>query len=96
MSEFVVSRDQPPHRPIYDLFAVSNHTGQLSAGHYTAMALNRGKWYHFNDHKVNECSEKDQIVSSAAYILFYARRGINFEHLDYNKIRNKLDNDSAL
>lgn len=27
MSEFVVSRDSPPHRPIYDLFAVSNHTG---------------------------------------------------------------------
>ena len=60
------------------------------------MAQNRGKWYQFNDHKVLECSEKDSIVSSAAYILFYARRGINFEHLDYNKIRNKLDTESAL
>jgi ubiquitin carboxyl-terminal hydrolase 4/11 len=27
MSEFVVSKDKPPHRPIYDLFAVSNHYG---------------------------------------------------------------------
>ena len=59
MSEFVVSRDNPPHRPVYDLFAVSNHIGQLSAGHYTAMTLNRGKWYQFNDHKVLECTEKD-------------------------------------
>ena len=97
MSEFVVSRDSPPHRPIYDLFAVSNHIGQLSAGHYTAMTLNRGKWYQFNDHKVLECTEKDQIVSSAAYILFYARRGIDFQHLDYNKIRNnRLDQDSPI
>lgn len=25
MSEFVVSKERPPNRPIYDLFAVSNH-----------------------------------------------------------------------
>lgn len=91
MSEFVVSREKPPNRPLYDLFAVSNHQGQLSAGHYTAYTLNRGKWYIFNDHKVRQCSEQDHIVSSAAYILFYKRRGMNFENIDYEQIRNRLD-----
>ena len=71
MSEFVVSRERPPSRPLYDLFAVSNHQGQLSQGHYTAFTLNRDTWYHFNDHKVRQASEQDAIVSSAAYILFY-------------------------
>ena len=95
MSEFVVSREKPAYRPIYDLFAVSNHYGQLSAGHYTAMAMNRGKWFHFNDHKVRECTDLDQIVSPAAYILFYARRGINFEEIDYSKIANRLDSSAC-
>ena len=83
MSEFVVSREKPPNRPLYDLFAVCNHQGQLSAGHYTSYTLNRGTWYHFNDHKVRQCTETDHIVSSAAYILFYQRRGINFDQIDY-------------
>jgi len=29
-------------------------------------------------------------VSSAAYILFYARRGIDFANLDYERIKNKI------
>ena len=28
-------------------------------------------------------------MSSAAYILFYARRGIDFGNLDYERIKNK-------
>ena len=45
-------------------------------------------------------SEQDQIVSNAAYILFYQRRGINFEQIDYEQLRNRLeivsgDNSSA-
>lgn len=75
---------------MYDLFAVSNHFGTLQAGHYTAMALNRKQWFQFNDHKVRACTDEDQIVSSAAYILFYARRGIDFNNLDYERIKNKI------
>lgn len=40
---------------------------------------------------MRECTEQDQIVSSAAYILFYARRNIAFDQLDYERIRNRLD-----
>jgi len=34
---------------MYDLFAVSNHYGQLLGGHYTAYAKNGDTWYRFND-----------------------------------------------
>jgi hypothetical protein len=30
-------------------------------------------------------------VTNAAYNLFYARRDIGFEHLDYEKLKNKLE-----
>lgn len=85
MSDFVVSNDV--HKPVYDLFAVSNHFGQLQAGHYTAITKNGDKWYQFNDHKIAPIDEKD-IVGAAAYILFYQRRGIDFSSLDYKAIRN--------
>ena len=61
--------------PIYDLFAVSNHFGSLSSGHYTAFALNSdGKWYNFDDSSV-EAVSADQVVSRSAYMLLYRRRG---------------------
>eukprot|EP01035_Chromulina_nebulosa_P017964 gene17964-23594_t len=65
----------PEASPIYDLFAVSNHSGSLQGGHYTAYCCNNdnGKWYEFNDSSVSEVSE-DRIVSSLAYVLFYKRR----------------------
>ena len=62
---------------MYDLFAVSNHYGNLSGGHYKAvtMAGNNGRWYDFDDSRVLQVS-KDIIVKDreAAYILFYRRR----------------------
>ena len=60
---------------IYDLFAVSNHYGGLSGGHYTAFAKNNlsGQWYDFNDSRVSSVQEKE-IVGPAAYVLFYRRR----------------------
>ncbi len=60
---------------IYDLYGVVNHSGSISFGHYTAYCKNKhtGKWYEHNDSSVSEVDES-QIVSSAAYILFYERR----------------------
>lgn len=41
--------------PVYDLFAVSLHSGNLGGGHYTAAAKNfrDGHWYYFNDSSVH-------------------------------------------
>ncbi|GBG75434.1 hypothetical protein CBR_g20064 [Chara braunii] len=62
-------------RPVYDLYAVSNHSGSLGGGHYTAYCktAEENSWYSFNDSIVTPIGESS-IVSSAAYLLFYQRR----------------------
>uniref|UniRef100_A0A672HR67 Ubiquitin carboxyl-terminal hydrolase n=1 Tax=Salarias fasciatus TaxID=181472 RepID=A0A672HR67_SALFA len=73
MSEFVCDPKADPY--VYDLIAVSNHYGGMGGGHYTAYGKNKvdGKWYYFDDSSVSSASE-DQIVTKAAYVLFYQRR----------------------
>ncbi|XP_023603516.1 ubiquitin carboxyl-terminal hydrolase 4 isoform X3 [Myotis lucifugus] len=77
MSEFVCDPSARPY--VYDLIAVSNHYGAMGVGHYTAYAKNKlnGKWYYFDDSNVSLASE-DQIVTKAAYVLFYQRRDDEF------------------
>ena len=59
---------------MYDLFAVTNHFGNLNGGHYTAFGKNiNGQWYNFNDSSVSSANTSN-IVSEAAYLLFYRRR----------------------
>eukprot|EP00742_Colponemidia_sp_Colp-10_P007733 GILJ01008336.1.p1 GENE.GILJ01008336.1~~GILJ01008336.1.p1 ORF type:complete len:932 (+),score=140.68 GILJ01008336.1:66-2798(+) len=62
--------------PVYDLFAVSNHFGGAGFGHYTAFAKNfeKDEWFCFDDSSVTPISES-AVKSSAAYVLFYKRRG---------------------
>ncbi|XP_053360263.1 ubiquitin carboxyl-terminal hydrolase 11 [Clarias gariepinus] len=64
---------EPPSR--YDLIAVSNHYGGLRDGHYTSYAQNKdnGQWYYFDDSKVTY-AKQEQIVTNAAYLLFYHRQ----------------------
>lgn len=59
---------------LYRLYAISNHYGSVGFGHYTAFALHPQDncWYSFDDSSVSKVSE-DQIVTGAAYILFYER-----------------------
>uniref|UniRef100_A0A8C1XFN0 Ubiquitin carboxyl-terminal hydrolase 15 n=1 Tax=Cyprinus carpio TaxID=7962 RepID=A0A8C1XFN0_CYPCA len=73
MSEFLINPNAGPCR--YDLIAVSNHYGGMGGGHYTAFAKNKEdqKWYSFDDSSVSPSSE-EQIVSKAAYVLFYQRQ----------------------
>uniref|UniRef100_A0A8C1C5M3 Ubiquitin carboxyl-terminal hydrolase n=1 Tax=Cyprinus carpio carpio TaxID=630221 RepID=A0A8C1C5M3_CYPCA len=73
MSEFVCDPKADPY--VYDLIAVSNHYGGMGGGHYTAYGKNKvdGKWYYFDDSSVSSATE-DQIVTKAAYVLFYQRR----------------------
>lgn len=72
------SASAPQH--LYDLFAVSNHYGGLGGGHYTAHCRmpDDSKWYSFDDSHVQEVPE-EAVKSSAAYLLFYRRRGAESE-----------------
>eukprot|EP00892_Ulva_mutabilis_P005248 jgi/Ulvmu1/3095/UM015_0135.1 len=65
---------------LYDLYAVSNHTGSLDSGHYTAYVKvadpeqeGEQKWLLLADDKVSD-AQADSIVSSEAYMLFYVQR----------------------
>uniref|UniRef100_A0A4W5KL95 Ubiquitin carboxyl-terminal hydrolase n=1 Tax=Hucho hucho TaxID=62062 RepID=A0A4W5KL95_9TELE len=71
--EFLIDPNAGPCR--YNLIAVSNHYGGMGGGHYTAYAKNKddGKWYNFDDSSVSPANQ-DQIVSKAAYVLFYQRQ----------------------
>merc|ERR1719460_1012472 len=63
-------------RGLYRLYAVVNHSGSMSFGHYTAYGrVGEGDdrpWYNFNDSNVTKI-DKEPLVSEAAYILFYER-----------------------
>ena len=82
MSKHVLSHSaatkQDPLTPplIYDLVAVINHFGSMNFGHYTAFAKNslNGQWYEYNDSTVSMV-DADSVCSSAAYVLFYKKRG---------------------
>lgn len=64
---------------IYDCFAVINHFGRMGFGHYTAFArcfdenYISEEWDLFDDSHVRSVGS-DNIVSPAAYVLFYRRR----------------------
>ncbi|KAG6526805.1 ubiquitin carboxyl-terminal hydrolase 8-like [Zingiber officinale] len=58
----------------YQLYAVSNHYGNMGGGHYTAFVYHGGenRWYDFDDRNVVPIAEEG-IKTSAAYVLFYRR-----------------------
>eukprot|EP00546_Thalassionema_frauenfeldii_P013290 CAMPEP_0178928376 /NCGR_PEP_ID=MMETSP0786-20121207/19862_1 /TAXON_ID=186022 /ORGANISM="Thalassionema frauenfeldii, Strain CCMP 1798" /LENGTH=1163 /DNA_ID=CAMNT_0020604219 /DNA_START=39 /DNA_END=3530 /DNA_ORIENTATION=- len=67
-------------KPIYDCYAVSNHYGGLGGGHYTAYALNDdGTWGNYDDSRVSANIDPKDVVSSAAYVLYYRRRDVVFD-----------------
>lgn len=62
---------------LYDLWGVVNHYGGLGGGHYTAFARNDydDRWYEVSDDLVSVVENDDDLVTAAAYVLFYQRRG---------------------
>ncbi|XP_047038755.1 uncharacterized protein LOC124643738 [Helicoverpa zea] len=58
--------------PVYNLYAVSNHSGTTYSGHYTAYCKHpyNGEWHEYNDSRVTPISSRN-VVSSEAYVLFY-------------------------
>lgn len=65
----------------YHLVAVSNHSGSLRGGHYTAYGERDSQWYNFNDMNVsinnslfhNATNGTESFESSSAYVLFYSK-----------------------
>ena len=60
----------------YSLLAVSNHSGILGGGHYTATckAISDQHWYSLNDTTVRRAAvPSSSLASEAAYVLFYER-----------------------
>ncbi|XP_074535791.1 ubiquitin carboxyl-terminal hydrolase 2a isoform X2 [Halichoeres trimaculatus] len=57
---------------VYNLYAVSNHSGTTTGGHYTAYCRNPSnrEWYTFNDSRVTPTSSS-HVCSSDGYVLFY-------------------------
>ena len=61
---------------VYDLYAVCNHEGGCSGGHYTAnIRKEDDKWYNFNDTTVKEI-KRNHVISTKAYCLFYKKKHI--------------------
>eukprot|EP00455_Lapot_gusevi_P020170 TRINITY_DN2143_c0_g1_i3.p1 TRINITY_DN2143_c0_g1~~TRINITY_DN2143_c0_g1_i3.p1 ORF type:complete len:282 (-),score=83.34 TRINITY_DN2143_c0_g1_i3:166-1011(-) len=63
--------------PLYDLYAVVNHMGPGSNGHYVTSAFNRHtqQWYLYDDDRVTPIPP-NKVISNSCYMLFYRRRGL--------------------
>uniref|UniRef100_A0A8C5LTF2 Ubiquitin carboxyl-terminal hydrolase 32 n=1 Tax=Leptobrachium leishanense TaxID=445787 RepID=A0A8C5LTF2_9ANUR len=79
-------RDEICCPPIYNLYAISCHSGILGGGHYVTYAKNPNeKWYCYNDSSCKEL-HPDEIDTDSAYILFYEQQGV-----DYAQFLPKID-----
>ena len=59
----------------FDLFGIVNHFGSMRGGHYTASCRRPNGWYEFDDQRVRPGSW-DHTTYTAAYVLFFRRRGL--------------------
>ncbi|KAK9524827.1 hypothetical protein VZT92_017193 [Zoarces viviparus] len=74
----------------YDLYALVNHFGNLTGGHYTAQikSFETHTWYHFNDDVVNRVipplfgAGNNPLRSRTAYLLMYRKVSRHTENLD--------------
>ncbi|KAM7399843.1 hypothetical protein PAMP_019084 [Pampus punctatissimus] len=71
---------------IYNLYAISCHSGIMGGGHYVTYAKNpNDKWYCYNDSSCKE-AHSEEIDTDSAYILFYEQQGV-----DYSQFLPKID-----
>ena len=73
LSHLLTREQSPPFN--YNLYAVANHSGSLSSGHYTAFVWKgtTKKWCYFDDTRVMKNVQKNSVVNSNGYVLFYTR-----------------------
>ena len=83
MNKYIKYDETGKNDNIYDLFAVANHQGNFTGGHYNAYAKNfiTNKWYEFDDEYIKEIN-KNEIVSESSYVLFYAKRNSKYENIE--------------
>ncbi|XP_067864309.1 ubiquitin carboxyl-terminal hydrolase 32 isoform X2 [Heptranchias perlo] len=71
-------RDPLLMKPLYNLYAISCHSGILGGGHYVTYAKNPNeKWYCYNDSSCKEV-HPDEIDTDSAYILFYEQQDVDY------------------
>ncbi|XP_062448640.1 ubiquitin carboxyl-terminal hydrolase 32 [Rhea pennata] len=71
-------REEACVNPIYNLYAISCHSGIMGGGHYVTYAKNpNNKWYCYNDSSCKEL-HPDEIDTDSAYILFYEQQGVDY------------------
>ncbi|CAM4516145.1 unnamed protein product [Leuciscus chuanchicus] len=65
--------------PIYELYAVINHMGGYSSGHYNTIirSFENGIWYCFDDYNVTQTSEASLENSSLPYMLMYRKSALS-------------------
>uniref|UniRef100_A0A9J8CMM4 ubiquitinyl hydrolase 1 n=1 Tax=Cyprinus carpio carpio TaxID=630221 RepID=A0A9J8CMM4_CYPCA len=64
--------------PLYNLYAISCHSGIMGGGHYVTYAKNPNeKWYCYNDSSCKEV-HSDEIDTDSAYILFYEQQEVDY------------------
>ncbi|KAM5124936.1 LOW QUALITY PROTEIN: ubiquitin carboxyl-terminal hydrolase 21-like [Callospermophilus lateralis] len=56
--------------PVYELYALCNHSGSVHSGHYTALCQSQTGWHVYDDSCVSPISE-NQVASSEGYVVFY-------------------------
>uniref|UniRef100_A0A8C6L5D6 Ubiquitin carboxyl-terminal hydrolase n=1 Tax=Nothobranchius furzeri TaxID=105023 RepID=A0A8C6L5D6_NOTFU len=79
-------RDNMSLDAIYNLYAISCHSGIMGGGHYVTYAKNpNDKWYCYNDSSCKEV-HSEEIDTDSAYILFYEQQGV-----DYSQFLPKID-----
>ncbi|KAJ6488088.1 ubiquitin carboxyl-terminal hydrolase 4 [Mycena vulgaris] len=61
----------PPYK--YNLYGVTNHSGNLTSGHYTAYIADRDGWKSCDDSSIRPVEEKQVANNQRAYVLFYKR-----------------------
>lgn len=75
LDKYVMGKNSIKTNNNYKLYAISNHSGTLDGGHYTAMCRNYDfdRWFRFDDSDVKEVTNAAALKSPMAYILFYSR-----------------------
>ena len=76
LGPYILHKPDDGESYIYDCFGISNHFGGCGGGHYTAYAMNpiENVWYSFDDSSCQK-TNPSRVITSAAYNLFYRRRG---------------------